>query len=384
MRASRRRAPDISRSTGRKSAATLALFLMLAAGVGTADAQTSLRQDCDLDAIRRLTPTEMGAWLPRHPDSVYAHMRARIEAGEWLTVVDSIIADFDADVVVHDTTLVPLDARLAYRLQLSELRNALAAALAGPDAQARRERAEGVQLDRFAIDVGGDPDEEATLFLRSTTPVTLYSATPSTARRSLCWRALAVHRLLTAYGSPALRALVQELQLASSRWDNYMDLGYSQFPWELWLNGRRFDATSENPPRTQVILMHPALGIELVAPRLGALDELHRSNSFTVEPFGYVWYNEARSFYLGLSAAVSLTSEMPAGVGGTAHLGSWGHVGYIIRKRGSAGRRQDGLLISLDLYQFLAETPDRLKEAKAAALDRIRMRLEPDRTPPER
>lgn len=379
MTARKWRSPKLAGGAGRKAAATLALFVALAVGgARPADAQTSVHLDCDLDAIRTLTPTEIGAWLPRHPDSVYAHMRDRIEAGEWLVVIDSIIVDFDADVVVHDTTLVPLEARLAYRLQLSELRNEIASTIATPDAQARRERAEGVRLDRFAIDIGGDPEEEeATLFLRYSTPVTLDAATPSTARRSLCWRALAVNRLLTAYGSPALRSLVQELQLASSRWDNYMDLGYSQFPWELWLNGRRFDATRENPPRSQLILLHPAAGIELVAPRLNALDELCRSNSFTVEPFGYVWYNDARSFYLGLSAAVSLTSDMPAGVGGIAHLGTWGHVGYMVRRHGSAGQRQDGLLISLDLYQLLSGTPARLKEARAAALDRIRLRHTP-------
>ncbi len=377
MHVLRRRSLNIAREAGWRTVAVVAFVLLTVGGVRTADAQTSVRQDCDLDAIRRLTPTEIGAWLPRHPDSAYAHMRDRIEAGEWLAIIDSIIVDFDADVVLHDATLVPLDLRLAYRLQLSELRNEFDSTLAATDARSRRERAEGVQLDRFAIDIGGEPEEEATLFLRHSPAVTLDAATPSTARRSLCWRALVVNRLLTAYGSPALRTLVQELQLASARWDNYMDLGYSQFPWELWLNGRRFNATSENPPRSQLILLHPAAGIELVAPSIGALDELHRSSTFTVEPFGYVWYNDARNFYLGLSAAVSLTSEMPAGVGGVAHLGTWGHVGYIVRHRGSAGQRRDGLLISLDLYQLLSGTPARLKEARAAALDRIRLRHAP-------
>lgn len=354
MRAPSMGAPNVARETAWRTAATVALLLAVVGGPRPVDAQTTLRQDCDLDAIRRLTPTEIGAWLPRHPDSVYVHIRDRIEAGEWLVVIDSIILDFDADVVVNDTTLVPLDARLAYRLQLSELRDEFASVLSAPGAQAHRERADGVRLDRFAIDIGGDPDEEATLFLRHPPSVTLDAATPSTARRALCWRALAVQRVLTAYGSPALRSLVQELQLASSRWDNYMDQGYSQFPWELWLNGRRFDATSENPPRSQLILLHPAAGIELLAPRLNALDDLHRSTTFTVEPLGYVWYNDARTFYVGLSAAVSLTSDVPAGVGGIAHLGTWGHVGYMVRRRGSTGQHQDGLLISLDLYQLFA------------------------------
>jgi hypothetical protein len=202
--------------------------------------------------------------------------------------------------------------------------------------------------------------------------ITITEDFPQEVRRSFCWRALAVDRLLSAYGAPARLTALKRLDEAVGRWDNYGKNGQSQFPWELALNSAFFDRGSVDPPGHQIILLHPAIGVELAGPDV---DQLRRLEVVTLEPFGVIWYNRGRSFYYGLSVIMSFPDDADIGVGGLVHLGKLAKVGFILRGRDEAGVERNGVLLSVDLYRFLSAMPSRIREAKEEAIQGARKAL---------
>jgi hypothetical protein len=179
-------------------------------------------------------------------------------------------------------------------------------------------------------------------------------------------------RMLPAYGGPARLAALQRLDEAVGRWDDYGKNGQSQFPWELALNSAFFDRREVDPPARQIILLHPAVGVELAGPEV---DRLRRLDVVTLEPLGMIWYNRTRNFYYGFSAIVSLPDDADLGVGGLVHVGKLAKLGFIFRGRDDAGVERNGVLLSVDLYRFLSAMPSRIREAKEAALQGARKTL---------
>ena len=180
-----------------------------------------------------------------------------------------------------------------------------------------------------------------------------------------------MRRMLTAYGAPARAAATKSLNASVKRWDNYGSKGYSQFPWELALNSAGYSASSYDPPRTQKVLLHPALGLELAGPKVesfGNLADLRSNDVVTLEPLGYLIYNDSRSFYYGASAIVTLGGDRRIGGGGMLHLGQAIKAGYVWRGRDETGKRGQSVIVSADLLQFLTDTPKKLKEWKGKAL----------------
>jgi len=330
-------------------------------------AQLPVNEDCDLGTIRSLTAEQIGAgWLARHPDSVYHHMIDRMAADEWLFLVDSIIRDFQKE---SDTAAAEEHRR--FRAQLDTLRDELAFAQGQPDFSKFRGSAALVRQIRFRLNRDTEEDR-FWLFRGFPHEITITEDDSQDMRRSLCWRALAVDRLLSAYGAPARLTALQRLDEAVGRWDNYGKNGQSQFPWELALNSAFFDRRAIDPPGHQIVLLHPAVGVELAGPEV---DRLRRLDVVTLEPLGMIWYNRTRSFYYGFSTIVSVPDDADIGVGGLVHLGKLAKLGFIFRGRDDAGVERNGVLLSVDLYRFLSAMPSRIREAKEEALQGARKAL---------
>ncbi|HEU4628721.1 MAG TPA: hypothetical protein VFS08_03220 [Gemmatimonadaceae bacterium] len=353
----------------RRLAAGLSAAALALAPRSAALAQGPVAQDCDYRVVSAMDTAALGAAARgAHPDVAYAGMLPRIAAGEWLVLADSLVADVAAE------TRIPAPAWETFRRQLQALRDELAFVAASADPARLRTLARGVTLERFRITppTAVEPESAYVLFVRGPEPIAL-GALPGPARRALCWRAMAIGRMLAAYGGLARAEATAALQAAARQWDAYGETGYSQYPWELAINGARFDASAIAPPRTQLVVLHPALALELSAPALDELERLERTDAITVEPIGIIRYTASRRMYYGLSALVSLPGDGRVGTGLLAHLGTYGQVGAVLfRARDETGSRGRSVVVSADLYQFLAGMPAAIRDARTRALGTLR------------
>jgi hypothetical protein len=114
---------------------------------------------------------------------------------------------------------------------------------------------------------------------------------------------------------------VQELEDAVERWENFLDRGYSQMPWESLVNGWLIETPGFpelGPPGHQWILLHPTVGLEL---SVDPLDEAKVKEAMHVEFLGHIWYRgEQLGDYWGVSATVSLREDLDPGIGVQVHI----------------------------------------------------------------
>lgn len=331
-------------------------------------AQGAVDRDCEQTLVRGITPSTLSSpWRDRHPDVAYENMKSRMANDEWLVLVDSIALGVENDSSLAEPQRVHLAANVR------RLRDELAFVDAGPNSDVLRRTAQNISLGRFRIEASRVRPGVYFLFRGTADSVVVDSTLSTDTRRAVCWRAIAVARMLTAYGALARTDATARLREASTRWDNYGNKGYSQFPWELALNSAGFSRSSVDPPKSQLIFLHPSLGVELLAPSISQLDKTRRVNTIAIEPFGYIRYTDSRALYYGLSAVVSLPGDRSAGLGAIAHVGQYVKLGYIfVRSPSERGQGRYGLLVSADLYQFFSSVPAQLRQAKSAALARLR------------
>lgn len=103
-------------------------------------------------------------------------------------------------------------------------------------------------------------------------------------------------------------------------WTNYLQRGFSQYPWEAWINTWG-DLSWTAAPRTQYVFVHPeaAIILDLRSQRDAVL-----SGSLLVHGFGVIGYGgSTRNWFLGASAtgAITTSSSLGLGAGPTLHLG---------------------------------------------------------------
>ena len=137
------------------------------------------------------------------------------------------------------------------------------------------------------------------------------------------WRLLqnALSNLVTEQVALVSASNVQELKDAVERWENFLDRGYSQMPWESLVNGWLIEPPGFpelGPPGHQWILLHPTVGLEL---SVDPLDEAKVKEAMHVEFLGHIWYRgEQLGDYWGVSATVSLREDLDPGVGVQVHI----------------------------------------------------------------
>ena len=352
----------------RARSALLLLLTLCVTSTTRVRAQGAVDRDCEPSLVRGMNAATLASpWGERHPNVVYENMKPRMANDEWVTLVDSIALG-----VANDSSLAEAQ-RVRLSANVGRLRDELAFVGAQPDNEVLRRTAQNVSQGRFRVEASRVRPGVYYLFRGTADSVVVDSTLSANTRRAICWRAIAIARMLTAYGALARADAVMRLREASARWDNYGNKGYSQFPWELAINSAGFSRSSVDPPKSQLIFLHPSVGVELLAPSLSQLDKTRRANTIAIEPLGFIRYTDSRALYYGLSAVISLPGNQHAGLGAMAHLGQYFKVGYIfVRSPSSDDSGRYGLLVSADLYQFFSSMPDKVKDARSAALARLR------------
>src|SRR5690606_11207863 len=116
--------------------------------------------------------------------------------------------------------------------------------------------------------------------------------------------------------------LHDRLRIALARWRAFNDVGRSQYPWELWINGLRADPVRLEPERWQVIALHPWVGLQLTGLDRASFGDLGSITRAAVVPFdlaGLLRYRDDFTGYWGASAILTFGEDRTRG-GLAVHL----------------------------------------------------------------
>ncbi len=124
--------------------------------------------------------------------------------------------------------------------------------------------------------------------------------------------------------SPLVDADVKVISTGYAAWSNYLQDGYSQFPWELAANSLIDSWHGPNhlsePPNWQLVLLHPELGVSMRATR--EYSEVKPEVVVLVQALGFVNYpSESNNWFWGLSTTGTFNDSYGFGIGGTLLLG---------------------------------------------------------------
>ncbi len=299
------------------------------------------------------TPTNLDVL---HPQVVYRSVSAAIERNDWGQVATTL-----ADELRATKAAIPAPMRASFQRQLDAFAREMRDVVDSEDAAEKMANAASVRQARFKMDRS---DAGGYAFFKGTPDeIEITPTTGLAVAREICYRAYGAAKILAKYGEPGRNRVRDALTHYVSLWDNYNRNGYSQYPWELYVNGLwTLQRDSYMPPRTQWVLMHPAVAIELPWPHSS---DWRRLDVISVEPVGYLRYRNDRTTYVGASLLVSISAAADAGFGGLAHLGRVGKLGYVYHRRSSTAGARHGVVFSLDLYRIVAGVPQKLEDARA-------------------
>ena len=343
---------------------------LLAAALSTAASQqtTPLGFDCEEDSVKKLA--DKGDWAPLHRTEVARRLALVRAAGKWGALSDSLRVIFSERPA--DFTGITTKQREALEAELDTLRDELAAAERDPTAY----RLGRISASRFQLAFDMGPPVTYTLFNgRTSDKIVLSDTSPPVTRRSVCWLAFAAADVAAQARVRALTDVAAALHKLDTRWDNFMNHGYSMLPHELFVNGitnRAFNGLfkrgSLEPPLAQVIFAHPSAATQIVSSSFRTLRGARREDVLAVEPIGLVGYFSEYRRYAGVSWLVTFPSAGRMGYGGMLHVSRFGHVAYVRRPIDADGVRRNGFLMSLDAYRFVTGAADKWKKLKAGAL----------------
>ncbi len=302
-----------------------------------------IQDDCDADKVEKLPQN-----TPLHPKTIYDSQKPLMEENRWMEIVQRIKDRFIISPVPHDVNYS------RYLNELKKMENEFEKVMTSSTATELIAAAKGITLTRFQITKDADEDI-VFLFPRQADQITIDKTMNPAVRKEYCWRTIAINKILTKYGEPGRDTVALTLRTYVSQWDAYNANGYLQYPWELYLNGKwTFDEDQLAPPRYQLVIAHPGIGIEQAGQSFekSRLDEV-----VTVEPLGFLWYTENRKSYYGVSTLLSLSSKHDTGRGLLLHFGTFAKLGFVWRDRDEQGRTQNGVVFSMDLYQMLSKPP---------------------------
>jgi hypothetical protein len=332
-------------------------------------AQSAVEADCVRELIEARPDVELGDWRAFRPSDVARRLAPARIAGSWGGLVDSLRAIY-----------LPGPAEPG-RVRGASLDGLSTAQIAALDAEldtldleltaGERDRAAGrVTSRRFDLAFNPAALDAYTLFRgRRTVPVRIDGDTPENTRRTICWTALAAADLATFFGDAARGLLARALARRVERWDRFTKHGYSMLPHELLVNGWLPRADLE-PPRTQVIVLHPSAGTQVIGRGFGPINAMRRQDVLAVEPIGFLRYEGQFRWYGGASWILAFPTSGGASSGVMLHLGRLGRAAFVWRARDADGVRRNAVLLSLDLYRYLSGVPEKWKDAKDAATAR--------------
>lgn len=322
-----------------------AVMLLVPLVAGAQRDGKSVARDCDSDLVAALAPAAAGsAWAGFLPDSTIDALAPDMLQRRWGAVLDSLAARLDR------MPGLATGARDTVRAELLHLAPRL---VAGGD---RAAPAAHWNL------VGNAYSGTYELFRGTPQVILLDDSVPADTRRAVCWTAIAVRRVLTTFNEPALRDVATRLRELSDRWDRFGASSYSQYPWELWINGKVARAGSDlEPPLHQLVVLHPAPAMELTG---GRYPDWHAADVAIVELLGILRYDRSRSSFAGASGVAELSRGDRVGYGVVVHAGRVLQVGYVRRSGGGGARRGGAIIVGADLMRLLTGPPRLVGEGK--------------------
>jgi hypothetical protein len=224
-----------------------------------------------------------------------------------------------------------------------------------------------ITTKRFAVEMRVVAPQRVSLFTGRPPGPIVISAMPDSMVRPLCWLALAATDVAALYGGAARGALASALARRSARWDNFMRHGYSMTPLELFVNGYMPRRELE-PPRHQLVLLHASAGGEMFSGRPLAANTLRLEPVLVLEPLGLVRYSGQFTSYAGATWVVAFPDSGGLATGVMLHHSDVGHVSYLWRPHSGAGTSRGALLLSMDLYRYLAGAADKWTQLQRASI----------------
>lgn len=345
----------------RTCSCSAALLLTIGASAG---GQSAAFTECNADAVGGLTKSELGPWVAFTPESLKRRFEPVRRAGAWSAIADSV------------AMLFGLEARPAALAgtpgSLATLPDSVRALLVAELDSLRAELAEGerdsvarlngrITTKRFAVEPRLVAPQRVSLFVGRPPGPIVISALPDGDVRPLCWFALTLNDLATLYGGSARAALAAALAKRAARWDNFMQHGYSMTPLELFVNGYMPRRELE-PPRHQLVLFHASAGAEMFSDRPLAANTLRAKPVLVVEPLGLLRYFGQFKSYGGVTWVLAFPDSGGLATGVMLHHSDIGHVSYLWRPGVEPGASRGALLLSMDLYRYLAGAADKWKQ----------------------
>jgi len=179
---------------------------------------------------------------------------------------------------------------------------------------------------------------------------------------AICWSGWSLYRLLHNINFETIPGALARVEGQERRWERYRTQGPMQLPHEMVLNRiRRFafpprGAARFNPPRLDLVAVHPFAGIELVRTDNGVA----RSESVAAELGGAtLWINDWKQ-HVGASWVMAYDADGRIGRGPLVRLGGYATAGVLSRKD-AGGKSRKSLLINVDALRLLK--PDAAPQA---------------------
>lgn len=308
---------------------------------------------------------------PRLPANVLAQHAEALEKGQHLAVLRAL-----ADALRAETWPRDNDLKQRFQQRLDALVAAFTEAQAAAardgtlDDRATRDAIAARLSDDHAIGVQSllpervRDDGDFTLAFFSGTPgqIVTYRQTDDdriellvsrSTMLDLRLRAEAVRAVLQDFVEPVQARAHETVRAADRGWTNYLEHGYSQYPWEALVNGWLVDYDVFHPPRAQFILLHPSLGLEVPT---ASFDELRANEALELEVLGYVRYRGAeREHYLGGSFVLGLSDQEKPALGFVVHWDASFSLGIQWRDEDDDNHWLDDdpfLFLSVDLFRY--------------------------------
>lgn len=339
--------PDMSRHQI-ISAACVSLALLAATSTAAQDG-ASVGAQCNEARVTRLdvesVPPDQRATLPQ---VLIAAESAAINAGQSVRAIANIRRAFAADEATWPDTV---------RHRFDRQADSLVRAIVRSDVRGKGAKV----IDNDFFQPAMITLNKYRLFEDADSLVFVDSDVASPWRRSACWEAIAIHRVVALrtdddYGK-GHTVFADRVKL----WEAFHSAAYEPFPWErhltVWLDRRTHNALDDlRPPRYQVILMHPGIGTTVHGSltSLGKGD-LRSSPTLWWELAGLVRYNSRYTGRFGASLLMSIPEDGGVGVGPMFHVSKYA-LAYVFQRSPETGSGR-GLVLTLDLYKFITGGP---------------------------
>lgn len=150
---------------------------------------------------------------------------------------------------------------------------------------------------------------------------------------------------------PEIERVTATIAGLEREFDRYLFEGFPMFPWEAAVNSWFLTNKHlvEGPPRSQIVLVHPAAGL------VASVAEDAKSDtgaSLSIEPLGWVHYTKDYRHWMGVSALAVFPGDREPGYGVAFNYDMF-KLGVTYHDDDTGEHDGAAVFIGLDLYKFL-------------------------------